>query len=474
MCQEPRIDPQANVVSSRSQRQLKLLVQRAALFLSLLVLPVAGGCSGCLTEDQTARKTWAPEPPAPEIPGCVEPRGENWVPEEIVRLDDWPWWRGIRQDAHAATADEPPTKWSDTENVVWKAEAPGRGHATPIVIGSRVFVSTCDESTESQSLLCYERSTGKQLWHTVVHRLGLMRAHSKNTHASATPASDGERVFTVFPNGDGVWVSALDFDGNILWQVEAGPFFSEHGYGASPVIYRSAVIVSADFPPAGYVTALDRKTGQHIWRKQRDRGFSYSTPAIGYIADRWQLLLSGHNAVTSYNPNDGGLIWTCEGPSEITVSTVAWSNDLVFASGGFPETQVICIRADGSGDVTNSHVVWRQDLKAYVPSPLFVNDRLVLVRDDGVAVGFDPNNGDLLWKERLGGNFSASPGCAGGLVYASNEKGVTFVFRVSPDFQLITENDLGEPVFASPVFLQEQIYIRTAKHLYCIGRRDAT
>jgi outer membrane protein assembly factor BamB len=151
--------------------------------------------------------------------------------------DDWPWWRGGALDGKAV-GEVPPTSWNETENVIWRTDVPGSGHATPVVFGARIFVATADDAQQTQSLLCYGRDDGKLLWDREIHRGGFMHTHQKNTQASATPACDGQHVFCVFMVQDGIWVTATDLDGKILWQRQAGPFRSMHGYGSSPVLYK--------------------------------------------------------------------------------------------------------------------------------------------------------------------------------------------------------------------------------------------
>ena len=188
-------------------------------------------------------------------------RGET----PVAKAGDWPWWRGPASDGHS-TDSNVPTTWSKTEHVLWKASIPGRGHSSPIVCGDRIFVTTTDEDAKQQLLLCFDRKTGSELWRRVVHEGGLMHVQEKNSYSSATPAFDGTAVYTTFINHDGLWVSAIDRDGKILWQKEAGPFQTEHGDGPSPVLYKSAVIVNGDNRDKSYIAALDRKTGELVWR----------------------------------------------------------------------------------------------------------------------------------------------------------------------------------------------------------------
>jgi outer membrane protein assembly factor BamB len=354
--------------------------------------------------------------------------------------------------------------WSDTENVLWKVEVPGRAHASPTIYRNAVFVATADEAKETQSLLCYDRTTGKLRWTRVVHEGGFMHAHGKNSQASATPACDGERVFTTFLSKDGLWVTAVDFDGQIVWQTQAGPFNSQHGYGSSPTLYQSLVIVAGDNQGAGYVAALHRKTGEVIWRTPRESDPSYGTPVIAKTGGRERLLLAGQTRVDSYDPATGEQHWTSPGPADVTANTVAWNDDLVFASGGYPQNGLMAIRAADGSDV-----VWEKDFKLYVPSALVADDRVFVVQDNGVARCLAAATGDEIWTHRLGGDFSSSPVLVEDVIFVASEAGVVHVFKASDRYEEIARHDLGEPIFATPVICGGKMYLRTAKHLYCIG-----
>jgi outer membrane protein assembly factor BamB len=356
--------------------------------------------------------------------------------------------------------------WSETENVIWEAEVPGRGHASPCIWGDAIYLATADEDHQTQSLLCYDRETGEARWSREIHRGEFMHAHSKNSQASPTPACDGERVFTAFLSQGGLWVTAVDREGKIVWQTQAGPFSSQHGYGSSPAIYKSLVIVSGDNLGQGYVTAIHRESGEIAWRTPRDNGPSYGTPVLALTGGREQLLLSGQEKVRSYNPATGEENWTSPGPAEVTASTIAWNDELIFAGGGYPETAVMAIRADGS------EVVWQKDFKAYVPSPLATGDRLFVVQDTGVARCLHAKTGEEIWTKRLGGDFTASPVLAADIIFVPDEDGLMHVFKAADRFEQLAKNDLDDGGFASPVICGGRLYLRTLRHLYCIGRSE--
>lgn len=380
-----------------------------------------------------------------------------------VAADDWPWWRGFDQSNTARSAA--PTEWTDSEHLVWKADVPGRGHGSPIVHGQRVILGTADETAKVLSLLCFDRETGQQLWRSELQRDGLMHKSIKNSYASASAACDGHRVFYPWIANDALWLAAVDLNGSLLWKKQVAPFASEHGYASSPCLYKSLVIVSSDNLGPSFLTALNRKSGEIVWQVARSTGGSYATPVIAKLADRDQLLLSGQNSVVSYNPLDGDVWWKCQGPGPSTIGTLAWHGELAYATCGAPPmiAGVMAMRAD------SGRVAWQADAMANVPSPLVVGERLLVTEDRGTVVCFSAESGEELWRERLGGNFSASPVLAGDLVYLPNEAGRMFVFRAGPEFEPIAEVDLADGGFASPVIVDGRIYLRTNHHLYCIG-----
>lgn len=384
---------------------------------------------------------------------------------------DVPWWRGTQQNG-IYDVSEIPLTWSPTENVVWKAAIPGRGHSTPCVWGPYVFVTTADEEAKTKSLLCFDRATGEKQWEHLLHEGGFMHIHKKNSQASATPACDGTRVIVPMMADDGIWVTAVSLDGKRLWQVKAGSFKSEHGYGSSPVFYQSTVIVSGDNPGDAYIVALDRATGKEVWRIERPSGGNYSTPAIATLAGRPQLVLHGRNQIASYDPATGEQLWHCEGPCTVAACTVAWDDNHVFASGGYPQKEIICVKADGRGDVTDSHIVWRSKRGVcYVPSPLLYDGRLYVMGDNGILTVYDPASGEVKSTLRLGGNFSSSPIAAAGHIFVTDEKGKTYVLKPGDKPETVAENALESGGFASPVMAGNRIYLRTADALYCLGQK---
>jgi outer membrane protein assembly factor BamB len=191
---------------------------------------------------------------------------------------------------------------------------------------------------------------------------------------------------------------------------------------------------------------------------------------VAKLAGRWQAILPGMHETCSYDPETGKLLWSCRGPAEVAGCTAAFHDPFVFSSGGFPEREILAIRADGTGDVTKSHIAWRAAKGApYVPSPLYHQDHIYMVADNGVATCLDAKSGKQLWQQRLEGAFTSSPVLAGGLLYATNEAGKTYLLEAGPKFSQVGANNLGEPVLSTPAICGGQIFLRTDRHLYCIG-----
>lgn len=383
-----------------------------------------------------------------------------------VSETDWPWWRGPRGDGSAHEGQKPPISWSATENVVWKAEVPGRGHGSPTLFGDHVYLATCDEKNDTQSVLCYDRGTGRRLWETEVHRGGSMRKNAKASAASSTVACDGERVFINFPNKDAVVTTALSREGKILWQTKISDYVIHQGYGSSPAPYRSLVLVSADHHGGGAVAALDRKSGAVVWRRERPKAPNYASPVVLRAGGRDQLLLTGCDLVSSLDPLTGKVLWEIPGATTECVTSTVTDGTHVFSSGGYPRNHLAAVRADGSGKIA-----WETQDRVYVPSLLVRDGHLYGVLDAGVAVCWASDTGKEAWKARLGGTFSASPVRVGDRIYATNEAGETFVVQASPEkFTLLAKSKLGDEVLATPAICGGRVYMRVAQRAE--GRRQ--
>lgn len=296
--------------------------------------------------------------------------------------NDWPWWRGPLRNGHAHPNAAPPTRWSETEAIAWKAPVPGRGHSSPTVVGGQIFLTTADEAEQVQSVLALDRASGRQLWKTQISQGGFPKTHSKNTHATPTVACDGELLFVSFHHHNQLQVVALDRDGQIVWNKNLGEFrpeLFEYGYAPSPVVYGDTVIIAAEFDGESHLTALGRKTGDTVWRTPRTPSITFSTPSINRIGNLELLTISGANKVACYEPATGKPLWSVDGTTAATCGTTVWDGDIVFASGGFPKAETLAVRAGGSGQV-----LWRNRHKCYEQSMLAFQGHLYALTDAGV------------------------------------------------------------------------------------------
>ena len=386
-----------------------------------------------------------------------------------VYAEDWPAWRGALGDGTVSDPDAP-IGWKLPENLVWKTPIKGKGHASPIIIGDRIYVVAVIEETETRELLCLDRKSGKELWRKVVLKSSLERVHRLNSRASSTPTSDGEHIYLSFLDQNHMFVAAYDLDGNKLWEVRPGVFSSIHGYCSSPVLWKDKVIVNGDHDGPGYLVALDKKTGKTIWKTDRPNNTrSYCTPLLRTIEGRNQLILSGSLCVASYDPDNGKLHWISDGPTQQYVASLVYNGDLLFMTCGFPKRFMQAIRPDGSGNVTKTHVVWQTTKGcSYVPSPVAIGPYFIVVADNGVASCFVAKTGERLWMERLKGGHSASLLKANGLVYFLSDQGVMTVVKAGPTFEIVAENEVGEKTFATPAFSNGRLYLRGVNHLFCI------
>jgi outer membrane protein assembly factor BamB len=394
-----------------------------------------------------------------------------------VSPTDWPWWRGPTRDGVAPTNQVPPVKWSETENILWKAPVPGRGHGSAIVVGDRVYLAAADPATQTQSLLAFDRKTGKPAWTTVVHKGAFeTKGNAKSSFASSTPACDGKRVYINFLHAGAIHTTALDLNGNRIWQTKVTDYVLHQGFASSPAIHKSLVLVSADNKGGGVIAGLDRATGDIVWTVPRPKLPNYASPIVLTANDREQLVLTGCDLVTALDPLTGKRIWETKGSTTECVTSTVTDGRNVFTSGGYPKNHVAAVAADGSG-----RVVWENTSRVYVPSLLRKDAHLYGIMDDGFAVCWRCDTGKEVWKERLGGTFSSSPVLVGEAIVATNESGRTFVFAASPGgYAPLGENRLGDSVFATPTICGSRIYLRAAstvdgkriESLYCIGRPE--
>ncbi len=391
----------------------------------------------------------------------------------FVRAEDWPGWRGPRGDGTSIEQDVP-TNW-DPAGALWKTELPGRGHASPVVWGDRVFTVTGMTDTKQRILLCLDRNSGNILWQRTVVKGPLEKLHKENSHASGTPATDGRRVYVTFRVGDDIVVAAHNFnDGRQLWLVRPGTHVGEWGFSNTPVLYKDKVIIDGDSKGESFLIALRRTDGRTLWRKNRtNKGISYSAPFIRELAGRTQLIQCGDRCVAGFDPDTGQQFWQVDGPSQEFVATPVYSEKagLVFISSSWPKRVLLAIRPDGKGNVTETHVAWSDTKGApYVPSMIVAGDFLLSVNRGGTAFCYEAATGEVLWQQKLG-RHHASPVLIDGLLFFINDNGRVNVIKPGRQFESVATYELGESCYASPAISDGRVYLRGFKHMFCIGSR---
>lgn len=266
-------------------------------------------------------------------------------------------------------------------------------------------------------------------------------------------------------------VAAYDMNGDQRWIVRPGEFISVWGYCASPIVYDDKVILNGDHDGDAYIVALDRRTGKTAWKVAREhRVGSHCTPLIRTLDDRTQMMVAGSHSIVSYDPRNGSKHWYIRGPQGRAIASPVFASGLLFVSAAYPDLEMRAVRPDGEGDVTETHVAWRNGQSApYVPSPIAVDDYFLAVSDAGIASCFDAVSGRRHWRERIGRGHTAPPVTAGGLVYFLSDSGITRVVCAGAQFGLISENPIGERCYTSPAINCGQIFLRSEQHLFCIG-----
>ncbi|MEX2264234.1 MAG: PQQ-binding-like beta-propeller repeat protein [Bryobacteraceae bacterium] len=383
----------------------------------------------------------------------------------------WPRWRGPSGQGLVAGSGYPDT-WSPTENVLWKVEAPGRGNSSPIVWKDRIFLTAGYDEGARRAIFCFRREDGKLLWEAAAPAAPAEKLYRKNTYASSTPSTDGERVYAYFGNAG---LLAVDFEGRQVWHRSFGQITLYHGSAGSPLLYKDSVIVFQDQRQGSFIAALDRRTGKTLWSTQREERIGWSSPIAIRVGNRDEIIVSSQDRVSAYDPATGRELWKCSGNTMEVTPTPAVGHGLVFCPSG-RAGPTLAIRPGGAGDVTGSHIAWQTPRGSpFIPSPLLYGKYLYLVNDmTSVATCFEAATGNLAWQGRLGEahreSFSASPVGVDGKVFFTNDEGETFVLAAGPEFRLLHVNRLGERTLASPALVDGRWYFRTAGHLLAIGR----
>jgi len=399
----------------------------------------------------------------------------------VSYAENWPCFRGPSRQG-ISQEKEVPLEWSANSNIVWKTPIPGEGWSSPIVYNDRVFVTAATEEATSFRLLCLDRSTGAILWDKHVLRQKPGHKQQFNSYASSTPATDGRMVYEIACDGS---IAAVAMDGTVVWTNQNHEHFSEHGLAVSPILYEDLLIVAFDGSSSGpdtklgwqkpwdkaVILALDKNTGKVRWEGKRGLScIAHVTPQILTENGKDQLVSSAGNVIQGFDPITGRRIWTASSPGEGVVPSVVVGEGLIFTASGFGESTIRVVRTGGQGDVTDTHMAWTSTKDVpKVPSMLYVKPYLYIVTETGVAKCLEAVTGEVIWRERIGNKYSASPIWAEGRIYFLSEKGQTTVIEAGPEFKVLAENELNEKCCASPAVSNKQIFIRSEHNLFCIG-----
>jgi outer membrane protein assembly factor BamB len=430
-----------------------------------------------------------------------------------LRLDgagaNWPQWRGPAADGISQDSN-PPVEWDTTHNIAWKTKLPGLGTSTPIVWDDLVILTTQigDSPVEGRSfdfpgsptarrsasesrsgkvrfvVSAYSRRDGKPVWEYSFDAAGdLPPTHSMHNLASPSCVTDGNLVYAWVATGQLV---ALDMKGKLVWSRNIGREYSNFmvlwGHGSSPVLYKDLLILLCDHFDAGYLLALDKRSGKQVWKA--DRGAprrSYSTPyvipdgsesggALRLDGAGGQIVVNSEERVDVYSAANGELLWWIGDRSQAVVPSPVWHDGILYTSRGYSSGPYFAVQPGGKGDA-RSRVKWEVHTGApYVSSLLYYRGLLYMATENGVATAVDAEDGKTLWKQRLGGVFSASPVAADGKVYLLNEEGETIVLEAGREPKILSRNKLEERTLASPAISNGQIFIRSDESLFCIGK----
>ncbi len=402
-----------------------------------------------------------------------------------VSAGDWPQWRGPGLNG---ISDEKnlPVRWSRDENVAWKLALPSFSGATPIIWGDRIFLNVAEK--EDLALWCVDRTQGAVLWKK--HLSGGNFKIGKQNMSSPSPVTDGTHVYAMTGNGI---VKAFDFAGNELWardiQKDYGRFGLNWGYGSSPLLYEDALYIQVlhgmKTHDPSYLLRIDKKTGKTVWRVERpteaihESPDSYTTPVVLRYGGKVEIVVSGGDCVTGHDPATGREIWRGNGfnvqkdPNYRVIASPVVSDGVIYTPTRVRPLQAF--RAGGHGDITETHRLWAFQNGPDVPTPVTDGIYFYTVNDRGIAWCLDAKTGKEIWgPQRLHkATYSASPVMADGKIYITDEDGVTSVFKAGPKFELVAENNLDDYTLSSIAIAGGQLFIRTAQHLYCIGKRAA-
>lgn len=361
-----------------------------------------------------------------------------------------------------------PLTWSETNSVRWKTAIPGQGWSSPAIQGNRIWLTTATEDGHSLRLVALDRSNGEVLKNIEVFKLdGKIPIHAKNSQASPTPILEGDRIYLHFGSHG---TACVKKSGEIVWRTKL-EYYHRHGPGGSPALYKDLLIISCDGYDSQFVAGIEKKTGKIRWKQPRQGYQAYTTPLVIQVAGRDQVISPGAYFAAAYEPMTGEEIWRVRyGKGYSNVPRPVFGHGLLFICTGFDQADLIAVRPDGQGDVTDSHIAWRNKRGIpLTPSPILVGEELYYVADNGVATCLDARSGKEHWRQRLGGNYSASPIYADGRIYFLSEECESRVIAPGTQYRELAKNTLEGRCLASMAVSDQSIFLRTNSHLYRLG-----
>lgn len=403
---------------------------------------------------------------------------------EPARAEQWPHWRGPTGNGVAAADAQPPTEFSETKNVAWKVALAGRGSGSPVVWQDRIFVVSATPASDGTprklafKTFCFSRLDGKLLWEaTAVEAVPHEGTHATNGYASASPCTDGERVYSHF-GSRGLYCYTLD--GQLVWKRDDfGPMRTRNsfGEGSSPTLAGRFVLVPWDHEGPSFLYALDKLTGQTIWKTSRDEPTCWATPLVVDVNGQRQVVMNGQNYARAYDLESGKELWRCDGQTERPAASAVAAEGLIFVTSGFRGSFLGAFRPDGRGDIRGTRsVAWTLDRDTPdVASPLLSAGRLYFYKGKtGVLTCLDAETGKVNYlAQRIPGVNStyASPVAAGGHLYLTDRNGTIVVIKDAPTLEVVATNTVGEPIDATPAPAGRDLILRTERSLVCIRQK---
>ena len=409
-----------------------------------------------------------------------------------IEEKNWARWRGPHDTGMAVT--EARTHWSDTENVKWKIKLPGKGLSTPIIWGEKLFLTTAVSARSSENIertgkdsiaehrfevWCINKNTGVKLWVRVAKKARPHEGYHPRygSFASNSPVTDGKNLYAYFGSRG---IFAYDLDGGLIWQKDLGIKMKkilQFGEGTAPVLHENTLLLKLDHQGDSVIIALNKSTGEEIWRRYRDEMSSWSAPLVVQHAGRTQAIVSGTTKTRSYDLETGEVIWEVGGLGRNVIPTPVLQKDIVFVMSGYRNPNLQAIRLGGSGDITNSdQILWtNQRANSYTASPVLFKNRLYFATDNGFLSCLDATNGTPYYhQQRLPGSptLKASPVGAGDKIYLATENGTVIVLQMSEKFETVAVNRMDNHSFiASPAIVGGEIFLRSETTLFAISSK---